>query len=248
MFAPFDKTPKKDYYTFPQVLDWHKASIELQAHSEWRVLGNEDQRFLWEEWEDEFNNNRYRYLHAMEIQFIEREWKNFRIDFDIPDGEGSEFEWFPEAAEGRQQYIECVVSKMSELRDERQPGEFHSSKKIVDDMLRMADIRGFYLHDFLNEMWFNLTISTSPELIDELRDCKYKNYLATDHWQKVRHAALLIHNARCQEDDCYDLMETWWFSLDSLHIHHLTYKNRGCERYRDLTLLCEAHHRKVHNR
>lgn len=96
----------------------------------------------------------------------------------------------------------------------------------------------------VDELWFNLTITNTEEKIQALRLLDYRSYVHTPHWQRVRAAMLLIHRAVCQEVSHFDKNESWYFGdwENDIYVHHLSYDNLGCERYKDLTLLCSEHH------
>jgi hypothetical protein len=100
----------------------------------------------------------------------------------------------------------------------------------------------------INALWFNFTICNDEVTILKLRELAYEFYLKTKHWAKIRAAQILIHKAVCQEQYCYGMGESWYgddWEAD-LHVHHLTYKNRGNERYADIVLLCSSHHEQWH--
>lgn len=56
------------------------------------------------------------------------------------------------------------------------------------------------------------------------------------HWDEIRQKVLNRDGHRCRlcGDD------------DELHVHHLTYKNWGNEKKKDLTTLCKEHHKLFH--
>ena len=66
----------------------------------------------------------------------------------------------------------------------------------------------------------------------------YGDYLKTDHWKRLRRAALRYARNRCQV--CY--------GTGNLHVHHRTYDRRGCELMSDLTVLCDPCHSVFHAR
>jgi hypothetical protein len=69
-----------------------------------------------------------------------------------------------------------------------------------------------------------------------LRTMSYEQYLRTDHWLKVRDAAIERANRRCALCN----------SEVNLHVHHRTYERLGRELPGDLTVLCSACHDKFH--
>lgn len=112
-------------------------------------------------------------------------------------------------------------------------------RELLDERPRLKEI---------NALWFNLTIRNDDVTLLELCELPYEFYLKTKHWAKVRAAQILIHKALCQEQSCYAMGELWYgddWEAD-LHVHHLTYKNRGKERYADIVLLCSRHHEQWH--
>lgn len=64
----------------------------------------------------------------------------------------------------------------------------------------------------------------------------YGEYLQTDEWKKTRIAALKRAGFRCQLCS----------NKEELNVHHNNYENRGCERNRDLIVLCKGCHANFH--
>lgn len=69
----------------------------------------------------------------------------------------------------------------------------------------------------------------------------YNQYLQSDHWQSVRAGALARAGNRC-ENCGLKPMKLWL-----LHIHHLTYMRKGCERPDDVIVLCPGCHDAAHS-
>jgi hypothetical protein len=69
-----------------------------------------------------------------------------------------------------------------------------------------------------------------------LRTMTYQEYLRTDHWLKVRDAAVGRANFRCALCN----------SDVNLHVHHRTYERLGRELPGDLAVLCSACHDRFH--
>lgn len=100
----------------------------------------------------------------------------------------------------------------------------------------------------LNAYWFNREIDNAPELISHLRTLEYTEYLKTPHWRRVRASLIMIRQAICQHGDCYSSGESYFGDWEAeLHVHHMSYQNRGFERYADLGLLCKIHHNLWHS-
>ena len=72
--------------------------------------------------------------------------------------------------------------------------------------------------------------------IDHLRALPYDEYLETRHWRRKRRAKLRRSGYRCEQCG-------YPYRLD---VHHLTYKNRGCEPLADLQVLCRVCHQGEH--
>jgi 5-methylcytosine-specific restriction endonuclease McrA len=75
----------------------------------------------------------------------------------------------------------------------------------------------------------------------------YQGYLRTEHWQRVRHAALE------RAGSCCEFCGTAGFFNDEdqgdphqLHVHHLTYETLWYEQPWDLIVLCGSCHADVH--
>lgn len=99
-----------------------------------------------------------------------------------------------------------------------------------------------------DEIWFNWVINNDSEEQRRLAALPYKDYLKTRHWRRVRYTLMITRNRVCTHRDCAQLLETHHGSdMADLHVHHLTYKNRGNERFKDVLLLCNRHHKSVHN-
>jgi hypothetical protein len=72
---------------------------------------------------------------------------------------------------------------------------------------------------------------------ERLRSMPYREYLTTDHWRRLRDAALRRAHFKCQVCNAGDVR---------LNVHHRTYERRGSERADDLVVLCEPCHLLFH--
>lgn len=100
----------------------------------------------------------------------------------------------------------------------------------------------------IDTIWFNDLVHSPPEVIAKLKSLDYERYLQTEHWRRIRAAMFLINKAICQYNDCNIIGESWYGGSESgLEVHHLTYLNRGNERFDDLVLLCTRHHELIHS-
>lgn len=125
----------------------------------------------------------------------------------------------------------------------------HIGSLIADyvDHIEAQLLKRFHPDDYADELdalWFNLQIQNPPDEQRRLRSLPYPFYLQTEHWKRVRAAMLLIYRATCQSGLCDH--DGFWTQERYLHVHHLTYANRGNERYADLQLLCDICHKRVH--
>jgi 5-methylcytosine-specific restriction endonuclease McrA len=174
-------------------------------------------------------------------------WSEFCLRFGIPDYEnpsnlGLEIEWeeWKEGCflNGHYKDYQKNVQTISDLQ-EIANREMKSSEALPIDTIPMREF---------DKVWFNNLINNPPQTIAELRNLKYEKYLQTPHWKKIRAAIFLINKAVCQADDCNVVGESWYGGSESgLDVHHLSYENRGNERFEDLTLLCKQHHELSHN-
>lgn len=66
----------------------------------------------------------------------------------------------------------------------------------------------------------------------------YRDYLKTDHWQKIRQAKILKKRGNicrlCAKKSAID-------------VHHRTYKKIGAERLKDLAPICRSCHTLIHS-
>lgn len=74
--------------------------------------------------------------------------------------------------------------------------------------------------------------------VHALRGIPYKDYLQSDHWQRVRECALEEADYRCRLCN----------SDKSLHVHHRTYERRGEEEPGDVIVLCADCHQHFHDK
>lgn len=74
--------------------------------------------------------------------------------------------------------------------------------------------------------------------LERLKSMPYQEYLQTEHWQHVRHAALDAADYRCRLCN----------SSTHLHVHHRSYERRGEERHNDVIALCAACHQHFHDK
>lgn len=115
------------------------------------------------------------------------------------------------------------------------------------DQIMATALHPFDMAPALNELWFNTVISNTPDTQNRLRRMPYGEYLKTPHWRRVRSAMLLIHKARCaRPHGRFD--DGAWGEEATMHVHHLTYANRGNERFADLELLCFRCHQEIHSK
>jgi hypothetical protein len=72
---------------------------------------------------------------------------------------------------------------------------------------------------------------------EKYRAMPYEQYLRTVHWRAFRARILKDRDRTCEEcGERYGLID----------VHHLTYENLGCERDRDVVVLCRECHEKEH--
>jgi hypothetical protein len=174
-------------------------------------------------------------------------WSEFCSTYEIPDYEspsnlGLDIEW-------RSWKEECLLESHYE--------EYQDTIQVLSDLQDKINSEiesniGFSIElvpeKELDRIWFNNLINNSLQEIAELRSLNYERYLQTSHWKKIRAAMFLINKATCQANDCYVVGESWYGGTESeLEVHHLSYENRGNERFDDLALLCQHHHKLIHS-
>jgi len=70
----------------------------------------------------------------------------------------------------------------------------------------------------------------------EIKPSEYSEYLSTSKWAWYRSKILKRDNHKCTECN----------SSENLNVHHLTYRNLGCEQMKDLITLCRKCHKEAH--
>lgn len=107
--------------------------------------------------------------------------------------------------------------------------------------------KAFMDRNSLDEIWFNGYVNNASSTVRELRGMPYAEYLKTPHWRNVRDAMIMFYGCRCQGRKCDMMGDSGYGGAEStIHVHHLTYENRGNERFKDLTLLCDRCHKMEH--
>ena len=74
-------------------------------------------------------------------------------------------------------------------------------------------------------------------LIDYQKPTEYDEYLQSDHWLETVRIKRWVEGNKCEICG----------SPHKLQVHHLTYERLGRENLSDLQLVCEYHHKKIHN-
>jgi 5-methylcytosine-specific restriction endonuclease McrA len=81
--------------------------------------------------------------------------------------------------------------------------------------------------------------TTAEELGITAAQIAYQNYLESEHWRETRANALIRAKYQC---------ERCGSKIQPLHVHHLTYKNKGNEHPLDLVVLCKFCHAEQHGK
>ena len=71
----------------------------------------------------------------------------------------------------------------------------------------------------------------------------YHVYIKSEAWQKKRLKRLKMDGFRCQ----FRVGQLRCTAKTHLEVHHLSYKNLGNERFKELITLCHKHHGQAHN-
>jgi len=91
-----------------------------------------------------------------------------------------------------------------------------------------------------------LFMAGKPPICDNCRNgqwqrwskADYQEYLKTDHWERRRQRSLALAGQACQI--CK--------STKNLNVHHNDYSRLGSELDSDLFVVCEKHHKMIHER
>jgi hypothetical protein len=234
------------YFIFPILsLDYCVSALQRMGHSA------DDVHSSFPDWIEEhhraafhfYNLQFNRHSNAVSIEFTRLYGSD--IDGDIYESLWDEFaeQTGLTVHESRKEH---AIAQLDASLEKYYPKERPRLKRSsISADAEIEEPRPIKIHVF-DELWFNSVIDNPSDIQRQLRNLPYEEYLATEHWRRVRAALLLICNARCQESTCHGLGETWLGEEDGLHVHHVTYKNRGNERYQDLRLLCHVHHKQLH--
>jgi len=131
--------------------------------------------------------------------------------------------------------------------------EFISTESILDWLEdEEADERNNINSKLLSKLipaWFNSVINTSIDNYMILKSMPYQNYLKTDHWYRVRALTIFVFAAQCIGKPCEWNHEGMWMAYaNRRHVHHISYKHRGDERFGYVCVLCDDCHRQLHKR
>jgi hypothetical protein len=248
------KTPLRNYTQFGilpfRPLDY---GTYLSHFGEKVVRSPERAKFVFLEWLDNFYHRSALFYHAQYLRLRNLAEKEFRKEHGLR--EDDYFDSFLQE-EWEEHYKRVGLEKnyedyramsdvanraRTEIRKQRNALSIteHTERELSDERPRLKEI---------NALWFNTTIRNDEQTAIELKELPYDFYLKTKHWGKVRAAQMLIHKAVCQEQYHYAMGESWYTGdwESDIHVHHLTYENRGNERYSDLVLLCASHHEAWH--
>lgn len=117
-------------------------------------------------------------------------------------------------------------------------------KDVTPPVYELREIRAL-----LDKLWFDTYVDRHPDTVKYLKGLPYEQYLQTVHWKYARFSKLILHGALCVANECENPRSNWmWEDLANIHVHHKTYKNRGCEKIDDLTLLCADCHKREHEK
>jgi hypothetical protein len=196
-------------------------------------------------WQREFARKAYLFYRAQYMQHYNRLWDQFCRGHGITPGDGIA-EW-QENAWSRWQEEEDLCDHSRFLQEQQALLERYELTYLSDSYANQDHLLRDSPINF-DALWFNSTIRTAPQQQMALQALAYDIYLTTLHWRRVRSAMLLVYQAACQSDDCPSMGESLYGEEPTLHVHHLSYDNVGCERYEDLTLLCKDCHLALHEK
>jgi len=146
-----------------------------------------------------------------------------------------------------QQSISAMISGTDWVVDQALSDKLFAIECYADSFDQPTEKLVFNSPDDFYAMWFNSHIDNTSHTVKELKALPYDEYLKTPHWRTVRDAMIMLHGCRCQGAECDMMGDSGYGGAESMiHVHHKNYKNRGNERFEDLTLLCDQCHRLEH--
>lgn len=96
----------------------------------------------------------------------------------------------------------------------------------------------FHVEGFVSFLEYeSLRRKHSEEFINKLKRMPYKDYLSTPHWIALKKAILGRDGRTCRM--CKN-------SHVEVHVHHLSYENRGNENISEVACLCAECHARMH--
>lgn len=242
-------------------LQLEQARKLLPAKVAWATQDEIEYAFL--KWVDKFHWNATRSYAGLIQYYYQTTRRRFstkhNLDFYFDDYQldrEQEQEWESLVAQVRPHADFCTaqIERIDEYKrsylphvynsDGREYSPLRSMREIIEEM----ELDQTRIHaSVFNEVWFDMVINTPADQQKALRKIPYTDYLKTEHWRRVRLAALLVHRSRCRAGECLITNEMYFGEdLRYLHIHHLNYKHRGNERFVDIVPLCKEHHESAH--
>lgn len=104
-------------------------------------------------------------------------------------------------------------------------------------MVRKIKIERVRKMKFTDKELNEVLVQVKPEeVIDELANLKYSNYLRTEYWQLIRKGMHESIGYKCEICG----------SEEHINIHHFNYENLGKETLNDLACLCQRCHVAIH--
>lgn len=212
------------------------------------------------EWMKWFAHHARLFYHDQLFQHRRKVYEAFTREHHLPDDGGdtigstpeldSEFKEalsfnnFFEHKRLRKEFMDYVGSFFDDKDDEP---ILVSSSELLEEWLSTIP-RGRSLNHDITRMWFNGLIDNSPKLVEHLRNMPYDEYLRTEHWYRVRALTIYTYRASCCSAECRGWGDQLWIEYaHRRQVHHISYKNRGNERFGDVCVLCKDCHRKIHS-
>lgn len=249
---------KIDYQFFYfEPFDLHEMNIATNG-----IIPEGVQHDAYTAWIEWYHHHAGLFYYDQYWQYTNKVYENFIREHDLPDDGGESIGQserlqglYDQAQEDAE--IEYQHNRFHDFMDRinRLYGQYHKGSKslqvtameLLEDFLSEKPIGRSYLN-LITEAWFNHRISNTATQIQQLRQMPYDAYLKTPHWYKVRALTLFTYRAMCASTDCQGHSDQMWIAYaHHRQVHHISYANRGNERFGDVCVLCKACHTKVHN-
>ncbi|MCL4250041.1 MAG: HNH endonuclease [Anaerolineae bacterium] len=248
--SPLETTTPESYFFFNALP--YETALALKPQS------NEIDVLLWTKtyirWSNVFDDYAKRFYLYQRVAHLETTFEKFRQIHDLDEFSQEAF-WQIEQKGLNKEWQAFRHERGLEEHDQTYRRVLKFLESHLKDVNQLADANTTSFNEYkelerlfplLDEIWFNeiVVICDNQEQL-MLKYLPYSQYLRTFHWRRIRSALILLNEERCSYCGCKPHGLEGGYR--DMHVHHMSYSNRGRERYRDVILLCRSCHKEQHN-